>query len=103
MKWIKKRKTHLPCKKQTNINSSLERLEEQVRVLMAERQEVEKKQRAEHEAQELAYVSKLQQYQATIAALDQCNPTVVEENPPIQHTKVGTWVLLNGLFRVFEA
>ncbi|XP_042864058.1 uncharacterized protein LOC122248234 [Penaeus japonicus] len=63
-------------------------LEDQVRVLMAERQEVEKKQQAEHEAQELAYVSKLQQYQATITALDQCTTTVVEENPPIQHTKM---------------
>lgn len=70
---------------------------------MAERQEVEKKQRAEHEAQELAYVSKLQQYQATIAALDQCNPTVVEENPPIQHTKVSTGVLRHRPVFMFDA
>lgn len=67
--------------------SFFDRLEEQVQVLVAERRMVEEQQKAEKEAQEQAYINKLQQYQATIAALDQCNTTLVE-NPPIPNTKV---------------
>ncbi|XP_071534476.1 uncharacterized protein [Panulirus ornatus] len=70
----------------SNLQHEFSLLEEQVQVLVAERRMVEEQQKAEKEAQEQAYISKLQQYQATIAALDQCNTTLVE-NPPIPHTK----------------
>lgn len=59
-----------------------------MRVLTSERRQVEEQQRAEKEAQEQAYITKLQQYQATIAALDQCN-TVLAQDPPVLPAKVG--------------
>nr|XP_045602594.1 serine-rich adhesin for platelets-like isoform X2 [Procambarus clarkii] len=70
-----------------NLQHEFSLLEEQVQVLVAERRMAEEQQKAEIEAQEEAYISKLQQYQATIAALDQCNTTLAED-PPLPHTKM---------------
>ena len=61
-------------------------------MLALERQQAEEQQKAEKEAQEQAYSTKLQQYQATIAALDQCN-TVLAQDPPVMTSKVGCGVL----------
>ncbi|KAK8742400.1 hypothetical protein OTU49_001843, partial [Cherax quadricarinatus] len=70
-----------------NLQHEFSLLEDQVQMLVAERRMVEEQQRVEKEAQEQAYISKLQQYQATIAALDHCNTTLAED-PPIPQTKV---------------
>lgn len=64
-------------------------------MLAMERQQVEEQQKAEKEAQEQAYISKLQQYQATIAALEQCN-TVLTQNPPVVSSKVGCDALVSS-------
>ncbi|XP_042223393.1 serine-rich adhesin for platelets-like isoform X2 [Homarus americanus] len=70
----------------SNLQHEFILLEEQVQVLVAERRIVEEQQRAEKEAQEQAYTTKLQQYQATIAALDQCTG-IQPEGPPIPQSK----------------
>ncbi|KAK3879377.1 hypothetical protein Pcinc_016042 [Petrolisthes cinctipes] len=57
-------------------------LEEQVRVLVAERRAAEEQQRVEKEAVELAYTTKLQQYQATLAALEHSNPSSTPTTQP---------------------
>ncbi|XP_064121325.1 uncharacterized protein LOC135225783 isoform X5 [Macrobrachium nipponense] len=67
----------------SNLQKEFSLLENQVHVLMAEREEVELKLKNEQEAQEIAYANKLMQYQATIAALDQCATPVVDD-PPVQ-------------------
>ncbi|XP_068229898.1 uncharacterized protein [Palaemon carinicauda] len=67
----------------SNLQKEFSMLENQVHVLMAEREEVELKLKNEQEAHEIAYASNLMQYQATIAALDQCATPIIDD-PPVQ-------------------
>lgn len=53
-------------------------------MLVAERRAAEEQQRVEKEAVERAYTTKLQQYQATLAALEQSSLT----SPPTTQPKV---------------
>ncbi|KAK7015488.1 hypothetical protein SK128_023990 [Halocaridina rubra] len=65
----------------STLQQEFSQLENQVRVLLAERQEVENRLKSEQEAQEIAYANKLMQYQATVAALDQCTTPLIEDAP----------------------